>query len=1609
MSSSPHTPSSWPSSAELLADPHHCPWCFSGLTGATCSACGLLVVDEEAPRVLELGRTMLACEQERRRLLAGIRQRSDALVAAAVEVHSTDSMFADDGSETIVAAAPTVSTTTTGSDPLAVLVDASAASTPAPAVMPTPPRLPAPSATPSPKKRRLTVPVVLLIVGVSLVGIAAIFFLTLAWFVAGIGVRALIIGGITLATIVGASLLRRRQLTATAEALAVLGVLLLALDAWAVRANDLFNAGGTDPLVYAGASAIVVAVVCRIWARLSGLRAPDLTAVLALLAGIALIVAGMVALPTGEALLIGLLGAAVGGLAHSLPAPWSSARRDAVLEREVLAWAGVAALAAAAIASVAVAPNEVSVPLWSAVAIALIAAAYTVLSVRASDASRLPSARILVGAVSSVGAVTLAGAGWQAALRSDEPVYALLLAPLLPVVVAVALDVLRRRLPILTPATIAAASVAALSTVVVFAVWLAEAYAVIAGGWHVWATDPFLVPAALVPVVLAPALPVIVAAAIAILFALAPGLGAPRVRDARLVAAASLVLAATARTGVPIVLVGSALVIAALAVWGLSRRPSRLHARIGWGVTAGAATITAYVAATATPWLWAIAVVAALVVPIAAAVVTRAAAPASAILAVTSIGAAAASALLAPAAIAAAMGVTADPGATLPLVQWIALVSLGIAAFAPLARLVRTAVAAAALALLAVSLTSLVLPPAPTGSVAALLGEPWAAIARGILITALLSAVAIGRTRIDASARIAAAFFVAGAAGGAAAAIASVAGATDATALTVGVTAAAVPAVAAIVALRVTAPSTEELRARLALDLGTVAVFAATSWQLSTPQVAWELAAITAALLAASATRGWAAPRAAAVSGFPTAPGEGAALTQAPRRLLVWAAIGAAWLALLQWLAIALGDGVALQVEAFTLAPAIALLVWAGALTWLRRHLEAAIAVGLSFGVGLFVPAASSAGDEGPRLGIYVAVAGVLCLALAWSPLRRLVAASVTGATVALFAVAMASVTLVTPISEPTIAWIAVPAAVALLAAVPFARNGSAAQKVFAQTAPPITLAIGASMVALAASGVWGTTAGAATITAALALLLAVHVAAAALDALPLAAGARWTSVAGAAAIGVAALPQVDGAVELLSLPIAGALFAGAALAMLRLSRLERPWPAREAAPWLAGLAMAIVPSVIAPLEGPRVWLVIAGGLLAALGIAVIEVAACSRLRAQSVAVLVFGALAMGAHAVIVAPGWDAVLPATVAGAGAVGLGAVVVWMRLDQRTTVAPLLAAAGSTLVVAAVVLRGDGGAPFTAVTAAVAAAVAVAAAAVLGMRDWQRWAAATAIGATAVALSTITVRFVAVADPLRHGLEPDVWATCAAGIVAAVTVSALRAGSSARVAGIARIGFSLSVAVFAAAELALLLAPGGDSAVRAAIVMAVLSVAGVIGYIARARVGEALLRTAVASAVLFAAAALFLAGTSPVEVLTVAPALALTAVGARHLQLHSTARSWPTLGPGLALLTVPSLLHDFTGSDLWRIVGLGVVAVALIVVGAVRHLQAPLVIGSAVVLLHALAQLWPWISANYSAVPWWLWLGTGGALLIALAARYEKNMRAMRGAVTAVTGLR
>jgi hypothetical protein len=167
-----------------------------------------------------------------------------------------------------------------------------------------------------------------------------------------------------------------------------------------------------------------------------------------------------------------------------------------------------------------------------------------------------------------------------------------------------------------------------------------------------------------------------------------------------------------------------------------------------------------------------------------------------------------------------------------------------------------------------------------------------------------------------------------------------------------------------------------------------------------------------------------------------------------------------------------------------------------------------------------------------------------------------------------------------------------------------------------------------------------------------------------------------------------------------------------------------------------------------------------------------------------------------------------------------------------------------------------------------------------------------------------------------------------------------------------------------------------------------------------------GSALVITA---AVLVSLPRLTGGASSDADILTAIVGSALVVGGLIDLGRRPALRSWPALGPGLLVALVPSLLADYGVTTIPRIVLLGVAAIAVLLFGVLRKLQAPVIIGAVVLLLHGLAQLWPWISNLYSAIPWWLWVGVGGILLIVVAATYEKRIRDARAVARSIRSLR
>lgn len=226
----------------------------------------------------------------------------------------------------------------------------------------------------------------------------------------------------------------------------------------------------------------------------------------------------------------------------------------------------------------------------------------------------------------------------------------------------------------------------------------------------------------------------------------------------------------------------------------------------------------------------------------------------------------------------------------------------------------------------------------------------------------------------------------------------------------------------------------------------------------------------------------------------------------------------------------------------------------------------------------------------------------------------------------------------------------------------------------------------------------------------------------------------------------------------------------------------------------------------------------------------------------------------------------------------------------------------------------------------------------------------------------------------------------------------------------------GVGALIVLAATQTIDLLAASGGESLGRAALVRAVLvvlvlSAVGVAAWM----LGEGRLRTiatagALGSAALGAGVLGLTGAVDPVELVSVPLAIALLAIGTLHLATVDKARSWLWLAPGLVALLAPSLLAiDAVGEPLWRAVAIGVVAAAVFVMGLVRRLQAPFVLGGIALLIHLLVQSWPLLTLVGESVEWWLWLGLAGIIIIVIAARFERRMQNARDLATRISQLR
>jgi hypothetical protein len=266
----------------------------------------------------------------------------------------------------------------------------------------------------------------------------------------------------------------------------------------------------------------------------------------------------------------------------------------------------------------------------------------------------------------------------------------------------------------------------------------------------------------------------------------------------------------------------------------------------------------------------------------------------------------------------------------------------------------------------------------------------------------------------------------------------------------------------------------------------------------------------------------------------------------------------------------------------------------------------------------------------------------------------------------------------------------------------------------------------------------------------------------------------------------------------------------------------------------------------------------------------------------------------------------------------------------------------------------------------------------------------------------------------------------AVAAAAAAAITRVPALRAADAALAAlaltGLAAVialaaGASPQVAGFSGAVVAGGLLVLGSQARRDTIEGIALEVTGAVGMVAgallAARSPEWLAGTLTVAVPLLAAAGLrghrtvvygiaaacaalgaawawlFAADVTVVEAYTL-PAAALALGLGALARREGPAHSWLTLGPGVILVLAPTLEVAIANNDDGRAIAVGLAALAIVVAGAYRRLQAPIVLGGAALVILGVDKLGP----TAVRLPRWLMLAFAGVVLLWIGTTFERR---------------
>ncbi|MEO6533344.1 MAG: hypothetical protein ABIO06_07190 [Pseudolysinimonas sp.] len=116
-----------------------------------------------------------------------------------------------------------------------------------------------------------------------------------------------------------------------------------------------------------------------------------------------------------------------------------------------------------------------------------------------------------------------------------------------------------------------------------------------------------------------------------------------------------------------------------------------------------------------------------------------------------------------------------------------------------------------------------------------------------------------------------------------------------------------------------------------------------------------------------------------------------------------------------------------------------------------------------------------------------------------------------------------------------------------------------------------------------------------------------------------------------------------------------------------------------------------------------------------------------------------------------------------------------------------------------------------------------------------------------------------------------------------------------------------------------------------------------------------------------------------------------------------------SWRLLAPGIVVTLLPSILA--TGTDPQTIRAILVLGLALvaILIGSLRRLGAPFIIGLIVLPIENIVVFAVQVGRSIGATPWWITLATAGAVLLVIAVTSERRSAGQKGMAARLRDLR